>query len=106
MKESIKDLKQTNNHLSIILIVLLIICMILALACNYYQKKQKEQSESYTTFCENIGFYESLERIQKNCNSMFITKIPGRNNLGVFTKVCIEKDYCKSDYIPLEECLK
>jgi len=46
-----------------------------------------------------------IEDIQENCGSTFLTKKYGEDRWSVHKKIC-KGEYCKFDYVPLEECLK
>jgi len=48
----------------------------------------------------------TLDIIEKNCGSTFITKKFGSDDWYVFAKKCIRDSYCKNEYIPLADCLK
>lgn len=52
--------------------------------------------------CE-IPITKVLEVIDANCGSTQLVKRD--NNWYVFSKVCIDNDYCKYDYIPIIECI-
>lgn len=49
---------------------------------------------------------QTLDKINLNCGSTIITKKYGDENYYIFTNKCIEGNFCKMDYILLEECLK
>jgi len=49
---------------------------------------------------------ETLQIIEKNCGTPYITHRFGSNDWFVFKSVCVENGFCKYDYVPLEECLK
>jgi hypothetical protein len=95
-------------------IVLLIICLGFSW---YFSGKLVEPYRHPQVQCQSCGFLkceyypynssfeETLELIQKNCGSTYLTKKWRDPEWYVFTKVC-RGEYCKSEYVPLQNCLK
>lgn len=65
-----------------------------------------DNSTNITNLSDSEILTQMLVRIKNNCGSDYITTKYGDNNYYVFAKTCIHDDYCKYEYLSLEECLK
>ena len=80
----------------IVFLVLTIFIVFLLLENHKITKKTEIQQTNFMT---------TLEVINSNCGSTFLIKKYNDNNWYIFAQKC-KGDYCKSDYIKLEDCLK
>ena len=54
----------------------------------------------------NASIYNYLDVINDNCGSTFVTKKLFESSWYIFAEKCNLDGYCKSSYIPIEDCLK
>ena len=51
------------------------------------------------------NFTETLEIINDNCGSTFLTKPYGKEDFNIYKQVCNSDGYCKYEYLTIESCL-
>ncbi len=97
----------------IIAIVLLLMMVVAAGGLAYVWVSQVKQMGEPTQLTNsepleetNLSlFKQTLEEIEKNCDSTFLTTRYGKDGWFVVGQVCIEENYCRLDYIKLEDCV-
>jgi len=96
MKKGIKSEDIIIFSLVIIIIFLLVLNIRLDIKLNSLRELDK---------LNNNSFIESLEIINKNCGSTFITQKYNNPEWYIYSQNCLENGYCKNEYIKLETCL-
>lgn len=54
---------------------------------------------------QTMNLTKFFDTIQEKCGDTYMVKRHNDNDYSVFTRICIDDNYCKYDYIKLEECL-
>ena len=100
MKRKTKfELEKENYHLKLAGAIIIICLLIVVSGLTFNIENSKKQMLNETNFTAN------LDVINSNCGSTFLTKKYNDDNWYIFAQKC-KGDYCKSDYIQLEDCLK
>ena len=86
---------------AISLVALIILIIFLGTMSLIDIKKENELNSNVSI--DNLNYYVNI--LNKNCGSSHITTVPNGRGYYVFARVCKFNDYCKYDYIKLEDCL-
>ena len=103
LSEIKKDLDWWRNA---VFIILFLSVFIVAILLFYYNKLPEQSLCCWDCNTKTIlNYTELFDTIGRNCNSTFITKKWNNDSYFVFTRICLKDSYCKSEYIPVENCL-
>lgn len=90
---------KTKDRLILVLGIIVLLFLSISLIIN--------TSKENNVICYNFkSLNETLNKINDNCGSTFITKEYDSNNWSVFKNNCNSEGYCKNIYIDLDNCLK
>lgn len=103
MKRKTKfELEKENYQLKLagVIMIISLLIVVSGLTCLTFKIETSEKQ-----MLNETNFTTNLDVISSNCGSTFLTKKYNDDNWYIFAQKC-KGDYCKSDYIKLEDCLK
>lgn len=82
------------NIIYFLIIVFLLFCVIILINMNINNKEK----------LVSIDNYSFLNAVNQKCGSLYF--VFKDNEYQLFKQTCLNKGYCKYDYVKLEDCLK